>query len=156
MTQATEHKRGGDASILGRVLVVDDHEDSATSLSLLLGSLGYQVEMAHDGLEGVATAERFRPHIVFMDIGMPRLDGYEAARRVRQAPWGADMVLVALTGWGQEEDRRQAEEAGFNFHLVKPLDFAHVKTLIEELRHAAPATRKSRRTVARASRRPDR
>jgi CheY-like chemotaxis protein len=105
-----------------RVLVVDDNADSAESLSLLLELMGHTVRTAHDGEEALEQAEAFRPELVLMDIGMPRMDGYEAARRLRQFPWAAGVVIVALTGWGQDEDKRRSEEAGFDRHLIKPVD----------------------------------
>lgn len=137
-----------------RILVVDDHVDSATSLSLLLGSLGHDVRTAHDGLEAIETAQTFRPDVVFLDIGMPRLDGYETARRIRRTAWGSQIVLVALTGWGQDEDRIRSEEAGFNFHLVKPLDFANVQTLMADITPPPPASRSTRRAGSKARRGP--
>ena len=84
--------------------------------------MGNEIRTAHDGLEAVEAAEAFRPDVILLDIGLPKLNGYEACRRIREQPWGKDMVLVALTGWGQEEDRRRSEEAGFNHHMVKPVD----------------------------------
>ena len=105
-----------------RILVVDDNRDAATSLAELLELSGYETRIAHDGLEAVEAAESFCPEVVLLDIGLPKLNGLEAARTIREQPWGRDMVLVALTGWGQDEDRRQSSEAGFNVHLVKPVD----------------------------------
>jgi PAS domain S-box-containing protein len=105
-----------------KILVADDHRDAAESLARLLRLMGQEVRTAGDGLEAVALAEEFRPDVILMDIGMPRLDGYEAAARIREHPWGADMTLVALTGWGQEEDRRRSREAGFDAHLTKPVE----------------------------------
>ncbi|MGB4335540.1 MAG: PAS domain S-box protein [Chromatiaceae bacterium] len=105
-----------------RVLVVDDHRDVVESLALLLRATGYQVEIAHDGLEAIEAAGRYRPDLVLLDIGMPKLDGYATCRRIREHPWGRDMTIVALTGWGQEDDQRRTREAGFDGHLVKPLD----------------------------------
>ena len=105
-----------------RVLVVDDHRDVVESLALLLHAMGYQVEIAHDGLEAIEAAGRYRPDLVLLDIGMPKLDGYATCRRIREHPWGRDMTIVALTGWGQEDDQRRTREAGFDGHLVKPLD----------------------------------
>lgn len=113
-----------------RVLVVDDNLDSAESLSLLLELMGHSVRTAHDGEQALAEADAFRPELVLMDIGMPRMDGYEAARRLRQADWSADTVLVALTGWGQDEDKRRSEEAGFDHHLIKPVDPAALEALL--------------------------
>jgi PAS domain S-box-containing protein len=116
-----------------RILVVDDNTDAAESLAALLAINGHETRLAHDGLQAVAEAEAFRPEVVFLDIGMPTLDGHETARRIRREPWGRDMVLVALTGWGQNEDRRRSKEAGFNHHLVKPADPAVVAKLIASL-----------------------
>ena len=107
---------------LRRILVVDDNVDSADSLGQLLEILGNEVRTANDGEAGIAVAAQFRPDMVLMDIGMPKLNGYEAARRMRQHPWGRGMVLVALTGWGQEDDRKKSAAAGFDHHLVKPVD----------------------------------
>ncbi|BCS34475.1 hypothetical protein TBR22_A37020 [Luteitalea sp. TBR-22] len=120
-----------------RVLVVDDNVDSADSLSLLLGLMGHTVCTAHDGAEALQKAEAFRPELVLMDIGMPVMDGCEAARRLRQEDWGGEMVLVALTGWGQDEDRRRTEDAGFNHHLIKPIDPVALEKLLDE---TAPRT----------------
>lgn len=113
-----------------RVLVVDDNLDSAESLSLLLELMGHEVRTAHDGEQALAEADAFRPDLVLMDIGMPRMDGYEAARRLREAEWAASIILVALTGWGQDEDRRRSEAAGFNHHLIKPVDPAALEALL--------------------------
>jgi CheY-like chemotaxis protein len=114
------------------VLVVDDNRDSASSLAAFVELLGHQVETAADGIEAVEAAERFRPHVVLLDIGMPRLDGYGAARRIRSAPWGAGMLLIAQTGWGQEADRQLVKEAGFDLHLVKPVDLVALRALLAE------------------------
>jgi CheY-like chemotaxis protein len=92
--------------------------------------MGNEVCRAHDGLEALAAAERFLPEIVLMDLGMPNLDGYEAARRMRQEPWGRAVTLVATTGWGQDDDRRRSAEAGFDRHLVKPIDVAELRELL--------------------------
>jgi PAS domain S-box-containing protein len=105
-----------------RILVVDDSEDGARSLAMLLEFAGHQTWQAHDGLEAIEMASRIRPDAVLLDIGLPRMNGYEACREIRKQPWGKDMLLVALTGWGQQEDRRRAEEAGFDAHIVKPVD----------------------------------
>jgi PAS domain S-box-containing protein len=116
-----------------RVLVVDDNTDAAESLAALLAIGGHETRLAHDGLQAVEEAKAFQPDVVFLDIGMPELDGHETARRIREQPWGKDMVLVALTGWGQVEDRRRSKEAGFNHHLVRPADPAVVAKLISSL-----------------------
>lgn len=118
-----------------RVLVVDDNIDSADSLSLLLELMGHTVCTAHDGVDALEKAEEFRPDLVLMDIGMPRMDGCEAARRLREEPWARTVVLVALTGWGQDEDRQRTEDAGFDHHLVKPIDPTKLEALLGE---AAP------------------
>ncbi|QEL17805.1 hybrid sensor histidine kinase/response regulator [Limnoglobus roseus] len=113
-----------------RILVVDDNKDSADSLGDLLGIMGNDIRTAHDGLEAVEVAEAFRPELVLLDIGLPKLNGYEVARRIRQQPWGRDMMLIALTGWGQDEDRRRSQEAGFNLHVVKPVELAALEKLL--------------------------
>jgi len=109
-------------SIARRVLVVDDSVDAAESLAMLLAFEGHETHKAHDGADAVRTAERVRPDIVLMDIGLPILNGYEACRRIRSQPWGAPITMVAITGWGQEDDREQSKAAGFDLHLVKPVD----------------------------------
>ena len=105
-----------------RILVVDDNEDAAEWLATLLRLHGHDTNVAHDGIEALRAAERVRPDAVLLDIGLPRLDGYEVCRRMRQQPWGRDLLIVALTGWGQEEDRERSQSAGFDTHLVKPVD----------------------------------
>ncbi len=105
-----------------RILVADDNVDSAMSLALMLQIMGNDVRTAHDGLQAVAVAETFRPEVILLDIGMPKMNGYEACRRIREQAWGENTMLIALTGWGQDEDRRRSEEAGFNHHMVKPVD----------------------------------
>jgi len=113
-----------------RILIVDDNRDSADSLALLLKITGNKTYMAHDGLEAVELIEKHRPEVVLLDIGLPTLDGHEVCRRVREQPWGKDIVVIALTGWGQEDDRRKSEEAGFNGHLVKPVDYDKLLELL--------------------------
>jgi two-component system, chemotaxis family, CheB/CheR fusion protein len=105
-----------------RILVVDDNTDSARLLAMLLKESGHETATAYDGLAALAVVETFRPDVVLLDVSLPKLDGHEVARRIRQQPWGKDMVLVALTGWGQDEDRRRSREAGFDEHMVKPVD----------------------------------
>jgi PAS domain S-box-containing protein len=105
-----------------RILVVDDNRDSADSLGLLLEIPGNVVRIAYDGLHAVEMAAEFRPDVVLLDIGLPKLDGYQVAQRIRQQPGGMDLTLIALTGWGQEEARVRAKQAGFDSHLVKPVD----------------------------------
>ncbi|PCC71998.1 PAS domain S-box-containing protein [Nannocystis exedens] len=116
-----------------RVLVVDDNEDSALTMAMMLRLLGHRVEMAHDGVAAVAAAESFRPELILMDMGMPRLNGYDATRQIRQQPWGAAMRIVALTGWGQESDRARSKEAGCDQHLVKPVPLAELKKLMASM-----------------------
>ncbi|HYQ99144.1 MAG TPA: response regulator, partial [Casimicrobiaceae bacterium] len=106
-----------------RVLIVDDNRDAVDSLAELLRMFGYDVETAYDGRTAVDAASRFRPEIAVLDIGMPQVDGYATARALRGQPGGRDVLLVAMTGWGQAEDKRRAMEAGFDAHLVKPVSF---------------------------------
>jgi CheY-like chemotaxis protein len=113
--------------------VVDDHRDAARVLGLLLDALGYDVETAHDGHQALAAMAAFHPEIVLLDIGLPQIDGYEVARRVRELPALDGIKLVALTGWGHDQDRCRTREAGFDHHLVKPVA---VKTLKELLARA--------------------
>ena len=105
-----------------RILVADDLRDSADSLAKLLQLMGHSVEVAYDGEEALRVAESFRPEVALLDIGMPGLNGFEVCRRMRAQPWGSRMTLIAQTGWGQEEDRRRTREAGFDHHVVKPID----------------------------------
>jgi signal transduction histidine kinase len=121
------------AGVKRRILVVDDMRDNAESLALLLRLMGHDVATAHDGLEAVEAAGAFRPDVVLLDIGLPKIDGNEAARRIRAQPWGKGMVLAALTGWGQEEDRLRSTEAGFDYHLVKPVEPAELEKLLDGL-----------------------
>jgi PAS domain S-box-containing protein len=116
-----------------RILVVDDNVDAADSLAMMLGLMGHEVRTAHDGQAGFEAAVAFRPDVILMDIGMPRLNGYDACRHIREEPWGKDAVIVALTGWGQEEDRRKSQEAGFDRHLVKPVEPAAFDELLAEI-----------------------
>ncbi len=106
-----------------RVLVVDDNRDSAESLAMLLRLVGHDVRTVHDGRQALVVAEAYRPDFVLLDIGLPGMDGYEVAKRLRAEPWGSEMKLVALTGYGGEEDRRRSQAAGFAQHLIKPVDF---------------------------------
>ncbi|MDB6010687.1 MAG: putative histidine kinase, hybrid [Gammaproteobacteria bacterium] len=108
----------------GRVLIADDNADAAGALATLLQLEGHDVTVAHDGEEAVMKASNFRPDLVFLDLGMPVMDGFEAARRLRALPHGEETFLIALTGWGQESDRQRSREAGFDRHLVKPVDSA--------------------------------
>jgi CheY-like chemotaxis protein len=113
-----------------RVLVVDDHKDTAESLSLLLGLMGHETLTVHDGLKAVESVGSFHPDVVLLDIGLPKLNGYDAARRIREQHLGKTPLLIALSGWGREEDRRQSTLAGFDHHIVKPVDLACLEKLL--------------------------
>jgi CheY-like chemotaxis protein len=115
-----------------RILIADDNPDVLESFELMLQLLGHEVMTAVDGLEVLEKAEQFWPEVIVLDVGMPKLDGYETARRLRQQPWGRDAVLVALTGWGTEKDKKQSAEAGFNIHLVKPVDAPTIMKHLEK------------------------
>ncbi|MGN6547853.1 MAG: PAS domain S-box protein [Aureliella sp.] len=116
-----------------RILVVDDNKDAARCLAMLLKIMGNETATAHDGAEAIEAAREFRPDIVLLDIGMPKMNGYEVARSIRKAAWGQGMILVAVTGWGQEEDKRRAVEAGFNLHLTKPIEASSLHKLLISL-----------------------
>ncbi|WP_437230246.1 PAS domain S-box protein [Planctomicrobium sp. SH661] len=113
-----------------RVLVVDDNLDAARLLSLSIQRMGHDTRTAEDGLAALQTADEFRPQVIFMDLGMPRMNGYEAARKLRESDFGKEVILVALTGWGQEDDKRRTREAGFNDHFVKPIELASLIQLL--------------------------
>jgi len=117
-----------------RLLVIDDNVDAATSLSYVLKLAGYQTTVAHDGSQALELAETMRPSIVLLDIGLPGMSGYEVARRLRAAPWGRGLQLIAITGWGQESDRAKSLEAGFDAHLTKPVD---PEVLLQHIARAA-------------------
>jgi CheY-like chemotaxis protein len=119
----------------GRILVVDDNRDSAESLAQLLESLGNTTLTAFDGYEALEVGTKFHPNVVLLDIGLPKLNGYDTARKIREQPWGHKAVIVALTGWGKEEDRRQSSQAGFDSHLVKPVEFEELTALLATLTH---------------------
>ncbi len=116
-----------------RILVVDDNEDAARSLARLLRLLGNEVHTAHDGIEATETTDEFRPEIVLMDMGMPRLNGYEATRQIRERPWGRSVTIIALTGWGQDGDKIRSLEAGCDGHLVKPVGLPDLERLLGSL-----------------------
>jgi CheY-like chemotaxis protein len=119
------------ASQLLRILVVDDNLDSATSMAMMLELLNHEVRTAYDGLNAIEQVERYRPDVVLMDVGMPRLDGYEATRHIRAQTWGRDVVIIALTGWGQEDDKARSHEAGCDGHLTKPVSLPDLQSLLE-------------------------
>jgi CheY-like chemotaxis protein len=114
-----------------RIVVADDNEDSAQSFAMLLSFSGHEVRIAHDGEEALDAVRTFRPDFVFLDIGMPRLSGYEVAEAVRAEPWGRDVKLIAVTGWGHADDKLRAQTAGFDRHLLKPIDPAEVDRLLD-------------------------
>jgi PAS domain S-box-containing protein len=116
-----------------RILVVDDLRDSADSMAMMLQTMGHETCKAYDGIEALQAAAAFQPSIVLLDIGLPKMNGYEVARHIREQPWGGNVALVALTGWGQEEDKRRALEAGFDHHLTKPVEAAALEKLLAGL-----------------------
>ena len=113
-----------------RILVVDDNHDSALSLAMMLSIMGHETRTAHDGESAVEAAETFLPEVVLLDIGLPKLNGYEVAQRIRERPWGASMFLIAVTGWGQDEDRQRSSEVGLNVHMVKPVEPSELEKLL--------------------------
>ena len=120
-----------------RMLIVDDNRDAADSLAMLLRTTGNEIRTAYDGLEALQVASEFRPEVVLLDIGLPKIDGHEVAQRIRREPWGAPVCLIAVTGWSDESDRARSRAAGFDHHLVKPLDTAHLAQLLSAVEHSA-------------------
>jgi CheY-like chemotaxis protein len=116
-----------------RVLIVDDNADSAESMAILLRLRGHEVRLAYDGPSALEEALAFRPTVMFLDLDLPKMDGYEVARRLRLESAMKDLTLVAMTGYGQEEDRQRTQEAGFHFHFIKPVDFDKVEELLSSL-----------------------
>ena len=121
-----------------RILVVDDNDDAADTLALLLNLMGHETRTAHDGIEAIEVADQFHPDVALLDIGMPKMNGYETARKLREDGRRREMLLVALSGWGQETDRVRSRNAGFDFHLVKPVDIAEIQRLLARRRGASP------------------
>lgn len=115
-----------------RILVVDDNRDGAASLTTLLTAMGNDTRAAYDGTEGIDLAEAFRPNLIVLDIGLPKLNGYDTCRRLRKKAWAKDTLIVAATGWGQDADRQRSKDAGFDFHLVKPVDVTELVRLLNE------------------------
>lgn len=113
-----------------RILIADDNVDAAESLAMLLELHGHETRAANSGKEALRVAEEFKPHAAVLDIGMPDINGYEVARRIRETSWGSRMSLFAATGWGQEKDKQLAREAGFDAHLTKPLDALQLEASI--------------------------
>jgi DNA-binding response OmpR family regulator len=116
------------------VLVVDDNRDAAESLALLLRLRGHDVRQVYDGADAVSEASSFRPDAVLLDIGLPNLNGYEVAQRIREEPWSRGALLIAVTGWGQDADKRRSREAGIDHHLTKPVDLARLDELLAPAR----------------------
>jgi CheY-like chemotaxis protein len=129
-----------------RILVVDDNHDSALSMAMMLSIMGHETRTAHDGESAVTTAESFLPEVVLLDIGLPKMNGYEVAQRIREKPWGVSMFLIAVTGWGQDEDRERSSEVGLNLHMVKPVEPSALEKLLAGLtsnRSADPQEQRS-------------
>jgi len=122
-----------------RVLVVDDNKDFASSMQIMLGMMGSETQTAQDGVEALKIAATFRPEVVFLDIGLPKLNGYDVCRVIREQAWGKDVTIVALTGWGQNEDFARSQEAGFNHHLVKPVDNSALEKIMQDAGQALTA-----------------
>ena len=126
-----------------RILVVDDNEDSAAGLALLLEMKGNNVRTAHDGPQALGIAETYRPDLIFLDLGLPGLDGHAVCQAIRAQAWGHALPIVALTGWSQEEDKRRSQESGFTHHLVKPAEPAVLDRLLADLPSPPLAVRPS-------------
>ena len=131
-----------------RILVADDNRDAARSLALQLQLAGHDVRTAFDGVEALALADVFEPEVVLLDLGMPKLDGFETAREMRRRPWGPVATLVALTGWGQPQDRQRTGDAGFDLHLVKPVSAEH---LFQAIAGESPGSRSAASGTSAAS-----
>jgi CheY-like chemotaxis protein len=115
-----------------RILVVDDSPDTVESLSLLLGVAGHQTATASNGLAAITLAETYRPEVILLDIGLPGMSGYDVCRAIRAMPWGQAVMVIAITGWGHEEERRRTAEAGFTAHLVKPVIWSQLALLLSK------------------------
>jgi CheY-like chemotaxis protein len=132
LTAPAEQVAISPAAQLKRVLLVDDSEDIAVMMSELLGAWGYDTRYAHDALSALSLAESFDPDVAVLDIGLPVIDGYELARRFREHPQLRRTRLIAITGYGQEKDRKRSADAGFGTHLVKPVDLERLRQVLEE------------------------
>jgi CheY-like chemotaxis protein len=115
-----------------RILIADDNLDAASSLGMLLEMMGHEVCVVHDGVKAVEGAVTFRPDIILLDIGMPQLNGYEACSRIREQPSNKGILIVALTGWSQDDKIQRLQQAGFDFHLIKPLEIAALEKLLRD------------------------
>ena len=135
-TESTGGPRTHDAAqgMAKRILLADDNVDYAASMALILEAMGHDVRVANDGEQAVALAQIFSPQIAFLDIGLPTLSGYALARRLRTLPETRKCILVAVTGWGQEDDKRNAREAGFDHHLVKPVEPEQMHSIVDSVR----------------------
>jgi CheY-like chemotaxis protein len=139
LARAVVRQPGGKGEAAGvvrgvpRVLVLDDNQDAADSLGAVLEMLGAEVRVTHSGREALEQVDSFRPAAVFLDLGMPGMDGYEVASRIRSTPDMHGTRLIAVTGWGQEKDRRQTSAAGFDHHLVKPADISSLQAVLASL-----------------------
>ncbi|MEO8164726.1 MAG: response regulator, partial [Betaproteobacteria bacterium] len=121
------------APVPRRLLVVDDHRENADTMTMLLVALGHDVQTAYAGPQAIELASQYQPQAILLDIGLPGMNGYEVARELRKAPQGAQTLLIAVSGYGQDEDRRRSREAGFDHHLVKPVDPAQLARIIDNL-----------------------
>ena len=130
-----EESQGGK---LYRILVVDDRKNAADILAKLLRKRGHEVQTAYDGKNALVAAEKFRPEVVLLDIGMPDMNGYEVCRQIRKQHWGNGMYIIAVSGWGQEQDRRRSEEAGFDYHLVKPVNSTVLTKVLDSISTKTP------------------
>jgi CheY-like chemotaxis protein len=122
-----------------RILVADDNVDAADSLAMILTALGHEVHVAYDGAAALDAANTLHPEVVLLDIGMPTMNGYDVASRIREQPWAGQACLIALTGWGQDDDKDRARSAGFDHHLVKPLELDRIQQILAELKPAGRA-----------------
>ena len=139
LVDAPAHPDGDNPqTVKRRILIVDDNRDAATSLADLLNVVGHETHLAYDGEAAVDAASTFHPDVILLDIGLPKLNGYEVCRRIRTQLPGRDIVIIAITGWGQDEDRRKSQDAGFNGHLVKPAAYADLVKLLDELLPSHP------------------
>jgi CheY-like chemotaxis protein len=121
-----------------RVLLVDDNKDVASSMSRWLRLIGHDVRVALDGIEAIRIAEQFRPEVALLDLAMPNVSGYDVARTLRSASWGKNMTIVAVTGWGREDDQRRSADAGFDRHMTKPVDPLALEIFLESANRSAP------------------
>ena len=130
MTSESAGLKASRCASSSRVLIVDDNHDVAEAMKLLLESYGHDVRTAADGAAGLTIAAEFQPAVVLLDLELPVLDGYHVAQRLRQMPWGKSALIVALSGYNGEAERRRAEKAGCDLHIVKPVDFASLETIV--------------------------